>query len=110
MKKIAIDMYFTPIAPSVYAGFRIPLAKSSLDLDFSREMGYTAKLVDFNRLVITTPHCTEEYVVSFELTGNDSQKMWERDTDANIRFWQAVERVVMARLDNAIRYINRHRW
>lgn len=107
---IIIDMHFTPIAPSTYTGFRFPLTNSGLDLDFSREMGYTAKLVDSNRLVITTPHCTEEYVVSFELTGHDSQKMWERDIDANIRFWQAVERVVMARLDNAIRYINRHHW
>ena len=110
MKNIIINIHFTPIAPSTYAGFRIPITNSGLNLNFSREMGHTAKLVDFNRLVITTPYCTEEYAVSFELTGNDNQKMWERDTDANIRFWQAVERVVMARLDNTIRYINRHRW
>lgn len=107
---IHIDIHFTPIAPNTRTGFRIPLSNGDLLTDLYRDLGYTAKVTDFNRVIITTPYGIEEYVVSFALTGNDSQKMWERNTDENIRFWVAVENVVVTRLQNIIRYINRHHW
>lgn len=108
---IKIEVHFTEVAPCFFEGFRIPMTNHGLSLDAFREEGYTAKVVDFNRLIVTAPYgFTREYVVSFEMTGTDHRKMWTRDTDANLRFWKRVERVVMARLYNTVRYINRAHW
>jgi hypothetical protein len=108
---INIKINFTEINPNSSEGFRIPMSGSPMYSNVYRENGSTAKVVNFNRLIILTPYgCTKEYAVSFELRGNDDRKMWERDSDANIRFWRAVEAVVIARLNNIVRYINRHTW
>lgn len=111
MSDIKIEIQFTEVAPCIYEGFRIPTTNSGLYPDTFREEGCTAKVVDFNRLIVTTPYgYAKEFVVSFEMTGIDHHKMWLRDTDANIRFWKAVERVVIAKLTNTVRYINRAHW
>lgn len=105
-----IKLYFTEVNPSINEGFRIPMVGGNIYPDFHRENGSTAKVVDFNRLIITTIYGIEEYVVSFELSGNNEYKMMARLGDANIRFWQAVEGVVMAKLNNLVRYINNQTW
>lgn len=107
---LKIEIRFTEIAPSTHEGFRIPMNTGNVYPDYHRENGSTARVVDFNRLIITTPHYTEEYAVSFELSGTDTLEAMKRNTADNIRFWKAVEGVVMARLSNLVRYINRHTW
>lgn len=108
---IEIKIHYTELSPSTYEGFRIPTTDSGMYLDIFREDNHTAKVVDCNRLLVTSPHgYVREYAVSFELNGADHRKMWERSTGANLRFWKAVEAVVMARLYNTVRYINRHQW
>lgn len=106
-----IKLYFTEVNPSINEGFRIPMVGGNIYPEFHREHGSTAKVVDFNRLIITTAYgVVEEYVVSFELSGNNEYKMMARLGNANIRFWRAVEGVAMAKLSNMVRYINRHTW
>ena len=108
---IEIKLRFTEINPSINEGFRIPMISGNIYPDFHRENGSTAKVVGFNRLIITTTYnTTEEYVVSFEMDGNDAYKMMARLGTANTRFWKAVEGVVMAKLNNLARYINRQTW
>lgn len=107
---INIELRFTEVNPSINEGFRIPMISGHIYPDFHRENGSIAKVIDFNRLIITTTYTTEEYTVSFEMDGNDDYKMMARGGAANIRFWQAVEGVVMAKLNNLVRYINNQTW
>jgi hypothetical protein len=66
---INIELRFTEISLSANEGFRIPMNTGNVYPDYHRENGSIAKVVDFNRLIITTPYYTEEYSVSFELSG-----------------------------------------
>jgi hypothetical protein len=92
-------------------GFRIPLAHAGLYPDIYRDNGYTAKLVNVNRLVLTSPwgH-VKEYAIAYEMDGHDYKKMMARTSEQNVRFYRAIENVLMARLENTVRYINRHTW
>lgn len=106
-----IEIHYTEVSPTPCDGFRIPMTNTGLYPDIFRRNGYTAEVVDFNRLFVTSPNgCVQEFVVSYDMTGNDHRKMWLRSTDESTRFWKAVEAVIMARLRNTVRYINRHQW
>lgn len=109
MIKITLD--FTEVCTHFPEGFHFPLTRTPFYPDTYRECGYTAKVVDFNRLVVTSPYGdTREFIVSYSMDGNDNCKLVARSCDANIRFWKMIERVVTVKLSNTVRYINRHQW
>lgn len=108
---IDITLDFTEVGTHFPEGFRFPLTRTPFYPDTYRDCGYTAKVVDFNRLVVTSPYGdTREFIVSYSMDGNDNCKLFARSCDANIRFWKAIEGVAIAKLNNMVRYINRHKW
>lgn len=111
MSNIKIEIHFTEVGTHFPEGFRFPLTCTPFYPDTYRECGYTAKIVDYNRLVATSPYGdTREFVVSYSMDGNDDRKLMARGCDANICFWKAAERVAVAKLNNIVRHINRHHW
>lgn len=107
-----IIINFTAITRPTTNFYHIPMATDDIHPDMYRESGYTAKIVDFNRLVITHPdgYYTAEYVVSCDLVNHDWQKMIARNDKESARFWNLVDKVAVARLNNLVRYINRATW
>lgn len=104
-----IDINFTEIVPNRFPTIRhIPMT-GRLYPEVYRELGYTAKMADLNRLVLTDGPYTVEFVVSLEID-NDCKKMMARNHKDSARFWDLVDKVAVARLNNLVRYINRATW
>ena len=104
-----IDINFTEIIPNRSTIRHIPMT-GRLYPEVYRELGYTAKVADLNRLVLTDGPYTVEFVVSCELVDHDWKKMMARNDKESARFWDLVDKVAVARLNNLVRYINRATW
>lgn len=104
-----IDINFTEIVSNRFPTIHhIPMT-GRLYPEVYRELGYTAKVADLNRLILTNGHYTVEFVVSLEID-NDCKKMMARNSEDSARFWDLVDKVAVARLNNLVRYINRATW
>ena len=104
--KIKITLKFVELSADDIDGFRIPSA-TDLYPHIYREHGYTAKVVNFNRLLLTSPYGkVKEYAVSYEIDGCDYVKMSMRNSTENRRFWALAERVAIAQLTTIVHRIN----
>lgn len=104
-----ININFTEIVSNRFSAVRrIPMT-GRLYPEVYRKLGYTAKVADVNRLVLTDGPYTVEFVVSLEID-NDCKKMKARNREDSARFWDLVDKVAVARLNNLVRYINRATW
>lgn len=104
-----IEINFTEICSNRFPKIHhIPMT-GRLYPEVYRELGYTAKVADLNRLVLTNGSYTVEFVVSLEMD-NDCKKMMARNDKESARFWDLVDKVAVARLNNLVRYINRATW
>ena len=104
-----IDINFTEIISNRSATIHhIPMT-GRLYPEVYRKLGYTAKVAGRNRLVLVKDSFTVEFVVSLEID-NDCKKMVARNDKESARFWDLVDKVAVARLNNLVRYINRATW
>lgn len=104
--KIKIELKFVELSTDNIDCFRIPSA-TTLYPQIYKDHGYTAKVVNFNRLLLTSPYGrVKEYAVSYEIDGCDYVKMSMRNATENHRFWALAERVAIAQLTTIVHHIN----
>jgi hypothetical protein len=103
---------YTEIESAETNTFHCPMTGTRLLLlDHYRNNGYTAHREGFNIIVVTAPwgHA-QKFALSFETKDRDYEKMCSRTSEENAKFYRAMGRVADARIENLIRFINRHCW
>lgn len=92
-------------------GYRVPMSTPFFYPDVYRDRGYTAKLVDFSHLELTSPYGVKiVYEVSFTYKNYNHTAALNRSGAEWARMHRAMENIVTLRLQNTVRYINRRKW